>query len=170
MDSGMVTAIFVGVIAAAMIVVAIAAMIFVLSFRKYCDRLEATVNQITRDVQPVLVSAREAIAEGREKVNAISANVIDITNNIRGQVARVDTLLTDASERAKVQVARIDQMLTDTVSRVEETGQAVRQSVMTPVREVSAILTGVRTSLDVLFHRQQRVAVEQATQDEELFI
>jgi len=64
---------------------------------------------------------------------------------------------------------RIDQLVTDSVSRVQETGEAVRTSIMAPVREISAVLSGVRTTLDFLF-RRNKTGMDHATEDEELFI
>lgn len=174
MDAGMqsvhtLLTVLVALIAAAMIVQAISVLILVLSFRRFCSRLEVLMDQISRDVTPVLQAAREFLTEGKEKFNAISSNILEITGKAKGQIVRLDGLLTDASERARLQMIRLDELLTDTVSRMEETGEAVRRTILVPVREISAILAGLRTTLDFLF-RRNKAGVEHATQDEELFI
>jgi len=159
----------VGVIALAMLAQAVAVIIMATKFRKLSTRLESLADQISQDVQPVLYSAREIITESKEKFSAISSNLLDITSRVKGQVTRLDGLVTDASERAQVQIVRIDELVTETIGRVEETTETVRSSILKPVREISAVLTGLRTTLDVLFHRKG-AAVDHATQDEELFI
>ncbi|MBI2817293.1 MAG: hypothetical protein HYX72_10165 [Acidobacteria bacterium] len=176
MESGSVLAVLVGVIAAVMILQSIAILIFVVSFRKSMDRIETSVTQAVRDAQPVLQSARELITEGREQVNAISAkvnsistDVLEISSVVKGQVHRVDGLLTEASERARMQLVRVDELISDTVMGVQDTGQMVRRAVLAPVREITAILSGVRTAVDVLFRRDKR-GLDHAPQDEELFI
>lgn len=176
MDSGTLLAVLVGIIAVAMIIQSIAILILVLNLRKSIERVETLLTQFTYDLKPVLESAREFLVDGREKVNAISAklnaisaNVLEISGIIKGQVARLDELLTEASQRARLQLVRADELLSETITRVEETGEVVRRAVLAPVREITAILSGVRTTLDFLFRRDKR-GVEQATQDEELFI
>jgi uncharacterized protein YoxC len=178
----------VALIAVALVVQAISLLILVLSFRRICIRVEFFLDQISRDVQPVLSSARDLLTEGKEKFHAISTNVLDITTTAKAQAARLDRMLTDASDQARrqlirlddmvtdtseqvrLQFIRLDQLLSDTVSRIEETSEAVRRTIRGPAREASAILAGLRAVLDYLVSRRSKPAVEHATQDEELFI
>jgi hypothetical protein len=88
---------------------------------------------------------------------------------VKGQVTRLDGLVTEASERARMQLVRIDQLVADTVIRVEDTTEAIQSHVLGPIREITALLMGLRTGLEVLF-RRNKTSVERATQDEELFI
>ena len=167
--TGSLLILLVALITVAMIVQAISLLIFVLSFRKFCNRVEVLLDQVSRDVQPVLHFARELLTEGREKFNAISNNLLEITGMAKGQVTRLDGMLTDASKQARLQFIRLDQLLTDTIGRMEETSEAVRRTILAPVREISSILAGLRATLDFLF-RRNKAGVERATQDEELFI
>lgn len=161
--------VLVGIIALAAIIQSISLLIFVLNLRKFCERMETIVTGIANDIQPVLSSARELVTESREKVGAVTASVLDITEIVKGQVTRLDSLMTDASDRIRLQLIRVDHLVDDTVTRVEETTVLLRQSVLGPVREITAILTGVRTAVDVLFRRNKR-EVERAAHDEEMFI
>ena len=169
MESSTILVVLVGIIALAMVVQCFCVLIFVLSFRNYCERLDTLFRQLAHDIQPVLVSARDILVEGRDKVKIISANVIEITVMVKGQVTRLDGLVTEASERARMQLVRIDQLVADTVIRIEDTTEAIQRNVLGPIREITALLMGLRTGLDVLF-RRNKTSVEQATQDEELFI
>ena len=169
MESSTILEVLVGIIAAAMVFQSLCVLIFVLSFRKYCERLETLFRQVAHDIQPVLISARDILVEGRDKVKIISATVIEITGMVKDQVTRLDGLVTEASERARMQMVRVDQLVADTVIRVEETTEAIQRNVLGPIREISALLAGLRTGLDFLF-RRNKTSVEQATQDEELFI
>jgi ribosomal protein S28E/S33 len=169
MESNTILVVLVGIIALAMIVQCLCVLIFVLSFRSYFARLETLFTQLAHDIQPVLISARDILVEGRDKVKIISANVIEITEMVKDQVTRLDGLVTEASERARIQLVRIDQLVADTIIRVEDTTEAIQRNVLGPIREIAALLVGLRTGLDVLF-RRNKTSVEHATQDEELFI
>jgi hypothetical protein len=169
MNSSTLLEVLVGIIAAAMVIQSLCVVIFVLIFRSYFGRLEAVFTLLAHDIQPVLVSARDILVEGRDKVKIISANLIEITEMVKDQVTRLDGLVTEASERARMQLVRIDQLVADTVIRIEDTTEAIQHNVLGPIREITALLVGLRTGLDVLF-RRNKTSVEQATQDEELFI
>lgn len=83
--TGPVLLVLVALMVVALVVQAISVLVFVLIFRKFCNRLEAALDLFSRDVQPVLHSARELLTESREKFSAISANVLEITGRARGR-------------------------------------------------------------------------------------
>ena len=139
------------------------------ALRNWSKRTEAFVERVDRNIEPVLRATRELVADGKEKLNAISTNLTEISDLTKKQIVRLDGIVTDASDRARLQLARLDQLASDTVSRMEETSQVIQRSILTPIREISAVLAGVRSALDFLF-RRDKVGVERATQDEELFI
>lgn len=143
--------------------------VFVITFRNWCNRTGALMDEITRNVAPVLQSARELLTESRDRLNTISSHLTEISHLTRNQVIRLDGFLKDASDRAQLQLIRLDQLLSDSVFRAEKTLDAVQRGILTPVRELSAIVAGIRTALDFLTRRHKR-EVERVTQDEELFI
>ena len=157
------------VVAAALVIQSIAVFLLVVALRKWLQRTSDALEDLNRKITPVATTASEMLTESREKIQAISSNIADITQQVKSQVGRVDAFLTDTSERARLQVVRLDQLISNTMSRVDETTEIIQNSVVGPVRELSAILAGVKTALDVLF-RRNKSAVDRVTHDEELFI
>ena len=157
------------VIAALCVVQTITLLVLVLTFRKWSNRMAAMAEDATRNAEPVLRAARELLADSKEKLNLVSQNLVEISQLTKNQVTRFDTLFTDLSDRLRLQMIRVDQLLSNTVARVEETTETIQRNVLAPVREISAILAGVRTALDYL-RRRNKTRVERATQEEELFI
>ena len=144
-------------------------LVLVLAFRKWASRMAAVAEDATRNAEPVLRAARELLADSKEKLNLVSQNLVEISQLTKNQVTRFDLLFTDLSDRLRLQMIRVDQLLSNTVARVEETTETIQRNVLAPIREISAILAGVRTALDFLRHRN-KTRVERATQEEELFI
>ncbi|MBI4443006.1 MAG: hypothetical protein HY649_06480 [Acidobacteria bacterium] len=142
---------------------------FVVTFLRLFKRTEALLDEVTRNAEPLLRAARELLTESRERFQVLSTNLIEITQLTRNQVVRVDGFFAEASDRARLQLVRMDDLLGDTMHKLQQTTESVQQSILGPVREISAILAGVRTTLDFLFRRDKKTA-EHATQDEELFI
>ncbi|HET9220718.1 MAG TPA: hypothetical protein VFR18_27305, partial [Terriglobia bacterium] len=76
----------------------------------------------------------------------------------------------DTSEVLQTQLARLDSVTREVVERVNGTAQVLQESVVRPVREVAAIAKGVGRGIEALFLRRSKPTVDQAHQDEELFI
>lgn len=158
-----------GVVVAVLIAQTILLLIFVIAFRNWCNRTGTLIDELSRNVEPVLRATRELLVEGREKLSVFSANLNEISHLTKNQVTRLDGFVKDASDRAQLQIIRLDQLVSDTITRLETTSEAIQRGVVGPLREIAAIVAGVRTTLDFLFHRNRRTP-ERATQDEELFI
>lgn len=145
---------------------------FLFAFRAFSKRMETLLTLVegaARNTEPVLQAARELLVDGRENLNLISKNIVEISQLAKNQVSRLDGLTAEVSDRLRVQVVRVDQLVSNTVARIEETTETVQRNILTPVREISAILVGVRTALDFLL-RRNKTRMERATQEEELFI
>jgi hypothetical protein len=166
------------VIAVLLALQTVALITLVIAMRQLSGRMAsliATVEEAAHNATPVLRAAREMLADGKEKLSLISQNLVEVSQLTKLQITRVDEVMTDVSDRLRRQVIRVDDLVTNTVVRVEETTEMVQKNVLKPVREISAILAGVRTGLEVLLHRNRspragRPAPGRATQEEELFI
>ena len=159
----------VGVIAALVLTQTIILLVFVLAMRKWTNRMAVLAEDAARNAEPVLRAARDILVDGREKLNLVSQNLVEISQLTKNQVVRLDGLVSDASDRVRLQLIRLDQLMSHSVNRVEETTEAIQRSILAPLREISAILAGVRTALDYLL-RRNKTRMERATQEEELFI
>ena len=160
----------------ALIVQTILLWTFVVTFCRLYKRTEALMDEVARNAEPVLRAARELLTEGRElltegrdRLQVLTTNLTEISQLTKYQVLRVDGFLTEASDRARLQLIRLDDLMGDTMHKLEQTTETIQRSILGPVREMSAILAGVRTGLDFLFRRNKK-ATERAAQDEELFI
>ena len=176
METGNALVLIAAVIAAAIVLQAFAVIVFLMSFKRSFARLENTIVDFLAEMRPVLKTANEFLTESRErvatitaKIDSITANAVEISGIVRHQAQRLDGMLTDASDQARLQLIRLDQMMQGAFSRIEDTGELVRRSIVTPVKEMSALVFGLRTSLDFLFKRSKARRAP-VTQDEELFI
>ena len=157
--------VFIGVAAAALVV-----QIFLLAGLYYSAReARRRVSSFADRWEPVADSTWRTVEETRHQVKEISAKVQDIADSTRVQVARVDDLLTEVNARARTQMERLDKTLAVALDRVDETTAQLQHTILTPVREINAVAAGVRAVVEHLA-RRRRSTVEQATQDEALFI
>jgi hypothetical protein len=129
-------------------------------------RLSEQLERFMRETREVLVPVKSIT----ENLRTASANLVDIGISARDQFKRVESMVTETGEALHIQIERLDQAGRDVVTRINETAAIVQDSVVKPIREVGALAKGVSRGFETFFFRRNRSTVDQAHQDEELFI
>ena len=128
-------------------------------------RLSEQVESFMKETREMMVPVR-SIAEN---LRIASANLVEIGLAARDQFRRVEAMVTDTGEALHVQLERFDRVSQNVVDRINETAEIVQDSVVKPAREVAAVAKGLSRGFGAFFFRN-RSTVDQARQDEELFI
>lgn len=129
-------------------------------------RLSEQVERFMKDTREMMAPIR-SIAEN---LGIASANLVEIGLSARDQFRRVEAMVTDTGEALNVQLERFDRVSQNVIDRINETAEIVQDSVVRPVREVAAIAKGLTRGFGAFFFGRGRSTVDQARQDEELFI
>jgi hypothetical protein len=140
------------------------------SVRKTSAHMEAIVTDLHKKAAPILESTQSIVVDSRPKVEAITDNLLAASTSIRSQVERLDATVSDAVDRTRLQIIRADDLVTRTMDRVEETTEVVHRSVISPVRQMAGIVTGLTTGIGAFFGRRGGAEREDSPQDEEMFI
>jgi hypothetical protein len=107
------------------------------------------------------------------RITGIVADASEITRLARGEVQKVDRIVSEALERLRMQLIHVDHVLTGAIETVEEAGSQIKQSIWGPMIKATAMLRGVQAGIDFLRNVRQRrdradIPVDQ--QDEGMFI
>jgi hypothetical protein len=129
-------------------------------------RLSDQVERFMRDTREMMTPVR-SIAEN---LRVASANLVEIGLSAREQFRRVEAMVVDTGEALHVQLDRFDRVSQDLRDRINETAEIVQDSVVRPAREVAALAKGLSRGFGAFLFRKTRSTVDQARQDEELFI
>jgi methylthioribose-1-phosphate isomerase len=129
-------------------------------------RLSDQVERFMKDTREMIVPIR-SIAEN---LRIASANIVEIGLSARDQFRRVEAMVTDTGEALHVQLERFDRVSQNIMDRINETAEIVQDSVVRPAREVAAVAKGLSRGFGAFFFGRHRSTVDQARQDEELFI
>jgi len=129
-------------------------------------RLSDQVEHFMRDTREMMTPVR-SIAEN---LRVASANLVEIGLSAREQFRRVEAMVADTGEALHVQLDRFDRVSQDLKDRINETAEIVQDSVVRPAREVAALAKGLSRGFGAFLFRKTRSTVDQARQDEELFI
>jgi len=140
------------------------------SVRKTSARMEAIATDLHAKTGPILESTQAIVVDSRPKIEAITDNLMVASASIKSQVERLDATVSDAVDRTRLQIIRADDLVTRTMDRVEETTDVVHRSVISPVRQMAGLVSGLATGIGAFFGRRGNDGRDEATQDEEMFI
>ena len=133
--------VFLGLIAAAVVLMAVMQIAAVIFLARYAKRVMSITEDLQREIRPLI---------GR--VNAIA------------EEAHRATLL------ASKQVERVDLLVGDVTRRVQETGDAIQALVTRPMRQSSAVFTGLRAALAALLTSKPERRFERDEEEDALFV
>lgn len=165
MDQQLVLTIFVGICALAMLI----QMITLIVLAVISKRMENKVTAVLPEVQAILATSKSTLHEVQKQVGDVGAKTHFILEITKGQLIKIDELLSDVSARARVQMERAEMVLDDTMSRTQKTVAVVQQGVIAPIREMHGLIEGLRAAIAHLA-KGRRPTVDHATSDEEMFI
>lgn len=137
-----------------------------LAMRKTGARMEALADEVKTKLLPTAETAQAMMVDLRPKIENILTNASDSSTLIRVQMQRMDAVLNDILDRTRLQVIRADELLTRTIDRVENTTEIVHKTVVSPVRQISGLMQGVTTGLEVLMSGKRNRDGSRAAQDE----
>lgn len=142
---------------------------FLFGMYKASKALTDKVTPLIPKVDALVESAKTTVDHGKVQIADISKKTNEILESTKGQLAKIDEVVTIAASKAKVQMERVEMVLDDTMSRAHETVATVHNGIMRPLREINGIATGIKTAMNHIT-RGPRPSVAQVSSDEEMFI
>lgn len=160
------------VMAGAVVVSALALIlqaVLLLAMYKSTQAMREQVSRIAGHTESFVHSALRSIEQSRKQVSDVAVKTGEVLDLAHKQLVRIDDVLGEATARARIQMDRVEMVMDDTLSRLHETTALLNKGILRPVREINAVAAGIQAALSYLF-RSQRLTVERATHDEEMFI
>src|SRR5512140_3160046 len=138
--------------------------------KKTSARVEAIAKQVEEKAIPALTMANEMLTDAKPKLKVILDNMTETTTTVRDQAERLNVTLSDIVDRTRLQVIRADEIVSRTMDRVEETTEAVHHVVLSPVRQLSAMMTGFMAGISEYVGGRKVRRQERAVPQDEMFI
>lgn len=136
-------------------------------------QVQGTVASVGATIDTLSSQALETFDKVALEARAISAAVSVSSREIAGLAARqaeqLSATLDESTGMLHRQVHELDSLLTRTQRKIEATTHEVQVTVVTPLRELTALLAGIKRALEIIF-KGQRKEIDKAYQDEEMFI
>ncbi len=103
-----------------------------------------------RTTNEVLRSTKELIARLEPKVETAVNDVAEITRIANAEVKKFQESADEITDRVRRQVARADTMTTEALNGIDRVGHLLNQAVTMPVRRVSGVLAAVKAVFETL--------------------
>ena len=163
--------VFIVVTALAVVIQAGVLVSLYISVKKTSSRVESIAGDLQQRAAPALDAATAILNNSRGNLQTLTENLAVTSTSLRNQVERVETTMGDIIDRTRLQVIRADEMVSRTLDRVEETSEFVQHTVISPIKQLAGLVSGLTVGLDAFFRRRKGPQRTQPqTEDEELFI
>lgn len=129
------SAVFLGVIAVATLVMALIQIGAVIAILKVARQAQESIAMIQRDVRPLLADVRPMLDEAKP--------IITRANEVANEASRTMTIAT-------AQAQKVDHMVSDLTRRVDETAAILQQAIVVPAREGIAIVAAIKAAVGVI--------------------
>jgi hypothetical protein len=127
-------------------------------------RLNEVSKKAEENVLPLLATSRSLLEEISPKLKVAAQNALEVSQTAREVSLTVKTesqnvaaAVDDLLKKTAVQADRVDEMVTGTLNSVAHATATMQKAVSGPVRQVSAVLNGLRAGFDVLRSKEREV-------------
>lgn len=138
--------VFVGLVALAMLVQAIALIVLAAKSVKAIKGLAQSVDELKQKALPLIDSATQIsrtaeslLSENAPKVRAIADNLLETSDLVRGTAQHFEETLADANLRTQRQVARVDGMVTAALTATVEVVEIIGNGIRVPAQKIAFI-------------------------------
>jgi len=166
------TIVIFSIVAAIALVVQVGILIgLFVQLKRTTESINRVVNDLHSRMGPILTRTQILLEDTQPKIANLVEDASYMVYLARGQAQKLDRVVGEATDRLRGQLVRVDRILTGTLEAVEDAGSQVRRTFWGPVHKMSALVQGIKIGLDVLRSRRNpEPAHEPSEQQDELFI
>jgi hypothetical protein len=144
---------FVGLVAVAMVVQAVAVIVLAIGMAKASRRGLEIADELRTKISPLLTTTETVVRDAAPKVKIITENLVETSHLVREKAREFDATASELNMKARVQAARVDGMVTSVLNTTAEISETLQRAVKVPVREFSGLVNGFKAGVDVLVGR-----------------
>jgi len=142
------------------------------SIRQMNEWLSTWSKDMLKNAQIVSSRVEEGVATLKstaDSLKPITQNLVHATQIVHNRVVELDRFVGETSRTAQLEFMHIQDTFQLAIRRAEEAVETLRDGILAPINEATAVVRAVRTGMDVLFRRRRNPSNASA-QDDEMFI
>ena len=148
-----------------MLAIAVKAMKAIKELTATAEEVRAKVMPLLDEAMEISKTSRVMLQDAAPKVKRITDNLITASETVaetsraaRSAVAQFDATIADVNVRTRGQVARVDGMVTAALTTTQEVADAVTKGIRVPVQKIAAAVTQARYFVEGLLSRTKPTA------------
>jgi len=164
--------IFTGVVALALLLQSLAFFGLYRAVRNLSARVDVISKDLMKDVSALTEQVSQALAaitSVAEGIQTLKDKLSATSDVIHKRVVDVDSFLRQLTDAGRLEVARIQDVVDSASRQIEDTLELLHRSVVVPVKEITAIILGLKAGLNFLLRRPKDFSGASHL-DEEMFI
>jgi methyl-accepting chemotaxis protein len=150
--------VFTAVTAAGVVMQALVLLGMLIAVKAALTRLDEVTKQAQEHALPALATARHLLDEVSPKLKVATQNILDVTHTLKTESTHVSGAVDELLKKAEGQVDRVNEMVTGTLNSITYATSTVQRAVTTPMRQVGAVLSGLRAGFEVLRSKDRNSA------------
>lgn len=111
--------------------------------RKMSARMDQMHQHVNDQVLPLVEKMRGLVDENAPMIHSAVTNLSETAGLVRAQAEKVDTAVTEIVDIARTQAGRAGVLADRTMQRVDITAGVVQHAILSPVRQMSAVMDGI---------------------------
>lgn len=120
---------------------------------KVKDTTTTVADAASKHVEPTMATIRRTVDENSPRVKIIIDNVAEMTETIKSESSHVGETLDALLRKTEHQADRVDEMVSGTLNSISHATATLQKAVVLPVRQVGAVVNGLRAGLGTLFRQ-----------------
>ena len=152
--------IFTGVTAAGVLLEAFVLLAMYIGLRQTTRKLHKATDELREHALPAIATARNLLEDISPKLKVASTNLVEASKSLRKQAEQVNATIEDLVNKTNAQAARVDGIVTASIDSAAHATEAVQQAFAVPVRQISALVAGLKAGFEVLMRKNHRPRVE----------
>jgi phage-related protein len=118
--------------------------------KKSHEQVMRIANDLHARIAPVISRVELLVGETQPRIVSMVNDASEVVHIARNQAQKVDRVLTETLDRVRIQLLHTDRILTGVLETVEDAGSTVKNTVMGPIQQATAVIRGIKTGIDVL--------------------
>ena len=144
---------FVGMVAVAMAVQAVAVIVLAIGTAKASKRALEIADELRTKIGPLLDTTQTVMHDAAPKVKIITENLVETTHLVRAKARDFEVTASELNAKTRAQAARVDGMVTSVLNTTADISETLQRAVKVPVRELAGLVNGFKAGMDVLVGR-----------------
>jgi len=131
-----------------------------IALRQTTRKLHEATDELRQHALPTIATARDLLHDISPKLKVASTNLVEASKSLRQQAEHVNATVEDLLSKTNAQAARVDGIVTASIDSAAHATEAVQHAFAVPIRQVSAVVAGIKAGFEVLTRKNHVVRVE----------